>query len=224
MTLHSSELGTSKQRTEKLPKVKLHRHPLSGHSHRAELFLSLLNIAVELINVDLANGEHKTESFLKLNLLGQLPVLEDQDTVVSDSNGILVYLAETYDTTGDWYPTAPVIRAEIQRFLSIAANQVANGPAAARLVTVFGRELDHDLAIAKAHSLLNTLNQHFENRPFAVTNKPTIADIALYTYIAHAPEGNVSLKPYPGVTTWLKRIEALPGFKAMTTTKIGFMA
>jgi len=204
--------------------IKLHRHPLSGHSHRAELFLSLLNKEVELVEVDLANGEHKSEAFLKLNLLGQLPVLQDNDTVISDSNGILVYLAETYDASGEWYPKAPAVRAQIQRFLSIAANQVANGPAAARLVTVFGYNLDHELLIAKANTLLQMLEQHFKNNNFAVDNKPTIADIALYTYIAHAPEGNVSLAPYVNVVTWLQRIEALSGFKAMTATKVGLAA
>lgn len=204
--------------------IKLHRHPLSGHSHRAELFLSLLNKEVELVEVDLASGEHKSEAFLKLNLLGQLPVLQDKDTVISDSNGILVYLAEVYDTSGQWYPKNPAVRAQVQRFLSIAANQVANGPAAARLVTVFGHKLDHELLIAKANTLLQMLEQHFDNNIFAVENKPTIADIALYTYIAHAPEGNVSLTPYVNVLAWLKRIEALPGFIAMAATKAGLVA
>lgn len=204
--------------------IKLHRHPLSGHSHRAELFLSLLNKEVELVEVDLASGEHKSEAFLKLNLLGQLPVLQDKDTVISDSNGILVYLAEAYDASGQWYPKNPAVRAQVQRFLSIAANQVANGPAAARLVTVFGHKLDHELLIAKANTLLQMLEQHFDNNIFAVENKPTIADIALYTYIAHAPEGNVSLTPYVNVLAWLKRIEALPGFIAMAATKAGLVA
>ncbi len=204
--------------------LTLHRHALSGNSHRAELFLSLLNLEVELVDVDLANGEHKGGAFLKLNLLGQVPVLQDNDVVIADSIGILVYLAEKYDPSGIWYPSSPAVRAEIQRFLSIAVNQVANGPAAARLVTVFGYDLDHELLIAKAHALLQTLERHFETNTFAVEGKPTIADIALYTYIAHAPEGNVSLAQYPSIAGWLKRIEALPNFIAMSATKVGLAA
>ncbi len=203
--------------------LKLHRHPLSGHCHRAELFLSLLNVDAELVDVDLANGEQKSEAFLKLNSTGQVPVLQDKDEVVSDSNGILVYLAETFDTSGQWYPREAGARAEVQRFLSIAANQVANGPATARLVTVFGYELDHELAIAKANTLFQMLDQHFENKTFAVGDKPTIADVALYTYIAHAPEGNISLEPFPQIGTWLKRVEALTGFIPMQATKAGLV-
>jgi glutathione S-transferase len=53
---------------------------------------------------------------------------------------------------------------------------------------------------------------------------PTIADIAAYSYIAHAPEGGISLEPYPHLRAWLKRVEALPRFLAMPATKAGLLA
>ena len=77
--------------------IKLYRHALSGHSHRVEMFLSLLDLDYSLIDVDLMNGEHKTEQFLKLNPFGQVPVLDDDGVIIFDSNAILVYLAEKYD-------------------------------------------------------------------------------------------------------------------------------
>jgi glutathione S-transferase len=53
---------------------------------------------------------------------------------------------------------------------------------------------------------------------------PTIADVANYSYIAHAPEGNVSLEPYANVRSWLARVEALPGFVPMPRTAAGLQA
>ncbi len=50
--------------------IKLHRFPLSGHSHRVEVFLSLLGLDAEIITVDLGNGAHKTADFLKKNSFG----------------------------------------------------------------------------------------------------------------------------------------------------------
>ena len=73
--------------------MKLYYHPLSGHAHRAHLFLSLIAADFELIDVDLAKGAHKAPEFLKLNRLGQVPVLDDNGTIVADFNAILVYLA-----------------------------------------------------------------------------------------------------------------------------------
>ena len=52
----------------------------------------------------------------------------------------------------------------------------------------------------------------------------SIADIAAHTYIAHAPEGGVSLDPYPNIRAWLRRVEALPRFIAMPATKAGLLA
>lgn len=204
--------------------ITLYRHALSGHSHRVELFLSILNKAVDIVDVDLANGAHKQPEFLALNRFGQVPVLEDGDTVLSDSNAILVYLAHKYDPTHSWLPADAVEAADVQRFLSVAAGQVASGPAAARLVTVFGAGLDQARAIEIAHGVLEVLDAHLGGRSWLVGSRPTIADLANYAYIAHAPEGEVSLAGYPNVRAWLGRIEQLPGFVPMQSTPAGLAA
>ena len=204
--------------------IKLYRHALSGHSHRAQLLLSLLGLDAEMVDVDLAAGEHKQAAFLARNRFGQVPVLEDGDTRIADSNAILVYLAEQYDASNTWLPVDPVAAAEVQRFLSIAAGQIAHGPAAARLVNVFGAALDHKRAIELAHNVLGVLESHLEGREWLVGNNPTIADVANYAYIVHAPEGDVSLDSYPNVQAWLNRVVALPGFVPMQATAVGLAA
>jgi len=204
--------------------IKLHRYPLSGHSHRVELFLSILGLEAEIIDVDLANGEHKQETFLNKNVFGQVPVLEDGPVTISDSNAILVYLASKYDKKRNWLPLGNEESAEVQRFLSIAAGEIAHGPASARLITVFGAEFDQDSLIKKSHTLLETLESHLKDRDWLAGAQASIADISNYTYIAHAPEGNVSLNDYPSVRAWLKRVEALPGFIAMQATPVGLAA
>ena len=110
--------------------LKLYRHPLSGHSHRVQLALSLMGLPHELIDVDLKKGAHKASDFLKLNPFGQVPVLDDDGTVVADSNAILVYLAAKFDHTGRWLPRDPKGQADVQAWLSVAAGQVAFGPRA----------------------------------------------------------------------------------------------
>ncbi|XHC12564.1 glutathione S-transferase [Labrenzia sp. ac12] len=202
--------------------IKIHRFPLSGHCHRVELFSSLTGINYELVEVDLANGEHKRDPFLKLNPVGLVPVIEDGSTVLSDSNAILVYLARKY--APDWLPTDPYLEAEVHRFLAFAAGELASGPGAARLITVFGRPLDPERAKSVAKVAFDNLEAHLDGREWLVGDRPTIADIAIYSYTAHAPEGNVSLEPYPRIRGLLKRIEDLPGFVAMPASKAGLAA
>lgn len=200
--------------------IKLYNFPKSGHAHRIELMLSLLNLPTELVFVDLAKGAHKQPDFLALNPFGQVPVIDDNGTVIADSNAILVYLAKKYDN-GTWLPEEPAAAARVQRWLSVAAGPLAFGPAAARLVTVFGASFNTDEVISRAHTLLKVIDAELANTPFLTGSTPTIADIANYSYIAHAPEGNVSLEPYANVRNWLARIEALPRFVPMPRTVIG---
>jgi glutathione S-transferase len=200
--------------------VKLYRHPLSGHSHRVELMLSLLDVPTELVFVDLMKGAHKTPEFLALNRFGQVPVIDDSGTVLADSNGILVYLASKYGN-GQWLPSDPAEQAKVQRWLSVAAGQISSGPATARLITVFGAGYDAADAIKRSHALLQVMEDELANSAFLAGDKATVADVAAYTYVAHAPEGNVSLDEYPNVRAWLGRVEALPKFVGMQRTAVG---
>lgn len=203
--------------------ITLYRHPLSGHAHRIELMLSLLKLDFQLVDVDLLSGEQNQPEFLAKNPFGQVPVLEDDDVVLWDSNAILIYLARTYGG-GSWLPVDPAQEAQVTPWLSIAAGKIAFGPAAARLVTVFGAGLDHQNAINLAHSLFEVMERVLSSQAFLAGSTPTIADVAAYSYIAHAPEGNVSLDAYPNMRAWLGRIEALDGFVPMQETAAGLKA
>ncbi|GJD78460.1 glutathione S-transferase family protein [Methylobacterium gregans] len=203
--------------------MKLYHHPLSGHAHRARLFLSLLGVPHDAIEVDLKAGAHKRPEFLALNPFGQVPVLDDDGTVVSDSNAILVYVARKLGRT-DWLPENAEGEAAVQRWLSVSAGELAYGPAAARLVTVFGANFRPEEVIGRAHTLLGRLEAHLTGREWLVGERPTVADVALYSYLARAPEGNVDLSSYVNVNAFLRRIEALPGFVPFVQTPAGLTA
>lgn len=200
--------------------TRLHWHPLSGHSHRAQLMLSLLDREFDLIEVDVRSGAHKAPAFVQLSPFGQVPVLESEGEVIADSNAILVYLAIRYDTSGRWYPRDAVGGAKVQRWLSVAAGQLAAGPMAARLANVFGLPIDQAKAQAGAAALFSVMEAELARGPFLVGHHPTIADVALYTYTAHAPEGGIALEPYPAIRAWIGRIEGLPGFVPMAKTTV----
>lgn len=204
--------------------ITLHGFSLSGHSHRVQLALSLMGLPHQVVQVDLKNGAHKSPEFLRLNPFGQVPVLDDDGITLFDSNAILVYLAQKYDTDRRWLPRDAKAQADVQAWLSVAAGLMAFGPAAARLITVFGAKLNADEVIGRAHGLLKVMDAQLAVRPFLVGNGATLADIAAYSYTSAAPEGNVDLAAYANVRAWLARVEALPGFVPFTKTPVGLAA
>jgi len=198
-------------------KIRLHGIPLSGHTHKVELFLRLLGLEFDYVVA--AQDVWPTEAFGRLNPLRQIPVLEDGDLVLADSNAILVYLARRYDPEGPWLPADSVGAAQVQRWLSVSAGEIKFGPAAARVIQLFARPGDLESAQAIARKLFAVMDAHLAGRTWLVGDTVTLADIACYPYIACAAEGGVPLAPYAAIGAWIARVEALPGVTPMPRTE-----
>jgi glutathione S-transferase len=193
--------------------ITLYATPLSGHCHRVELLLSMLKLPYTFIE---APAEVRASAqFRALNPLGQIPVLTDGDLVLCDSGAIMAYLVKRYAPDSRWLPQEAVTAAQVQRWLSIAAGELKYGPAAARVAALWGGTADRSAALNIANRLLPFMDAHLIKRTYLAADHPTLADLACYSYVAHAPEGGISLDPYPGIRAWLARIEALPDFKPM---------
>jgi len=200
--------------------IKLYRNPISGHCHRVELMMSLLDIPYETIDLDMANGAHKAPDYLKISPFGQVPAIDDNGITLSDSNAIIAYLEKKYNDGYEWSPQDPLKAAEVQRWLSVAAGEIAYGPCAVRMVKVFGAGLDYDVAKQKTDALFAVMEPILETREFLAGEKITLADVAGYSYISHVPEGGVSLEPYPAIRAWLERVEAHPRFVGMARSPL----
>lgn len=199
-------------------KIRLHGVPLSGHVHKVDLFLRLLDLPFD--TVEAGREQRDTEAFRRLNPLGQIPVLEDGDVVVADSNAILVYLVKRYDPRGPWLPESPVEAARVQRWLSISAGEIRFGPGNARAIHLFGLKTDLGDAQAVAARLLDFMDATLRGQNWLAADHLTLADVACYPYVAVAPEGGVDLSPYPAVRAWIERFEALPSVKAMPRSSV----
>ena len=200
------------------PAIVLHGTELSGHAHRVALLLRMLGLPYRFVAAP--PEVRRTPEFLKLNPLGQIPVLEDGPLVLADSNAIMIYLVRRYAPGSPWLPDEPVAAAQVQRWLSIAAGEVMWGCAIARAIKHFNAPWDPEQATRIAQRLLRFMEQHLTGRTYLAAEHPTLADLACYSYVAHVPEGGVSLEPYPAVRAWLARVEALPQFVPMPKSPI----
>jgi glutathione S-transferase len=196
--------------------IKLYGHELSGNSYKVRLFLELLNLNYEWIKVDLMKGEHKSPDYLTLNPFGQVPLLIDGETKLADAQAILVYLARQYGGE-QWLPLEALPLAQVVRWLSTTVGEVRQGPENARLYHLFGAtSINIERAHQKAEYILTQLDQHLSTHTWLEFEHPTIADVAVFPYIALAPDGKIDLAPYPHVLAWIDRIKQLPGYIPMT--------
>lgn len=194
--------------------AKLYDLELSGNCYKIRLLCALLGVPLEIVPVDFMGGEHKRPPLITLNPFGEIPIFEDGDVVLRDSQAILIYIARKWGGES-WLPTDPVGMAKVAAWLMVAENEIARGPNDARLHDKFGMPIDIELARKKAHRILGIMQAHLAANPWLALGRATIADIACMPYIAVAHEGGVSLDGYPDVRGWIGRIKALNGFISM---------
>lgn len=195
--------------------MEIYSHELSGNSYKVRLLLALLNVPYELITVDLRQSAQKRPEYLAKNPFGQLPLLEDGEVLLADAQAILVYLARTYGGE-QWLPTDAVSLSRIVRWLSIAAGEIRQGPESARLYHLFGATaIPLERTLQKSQFILGQLDRHLSDRRWLELDRPTIADVVVFPYIALASDGQISLDEYPHIQTWIERVKNLPGFVGM---------
>lgn len=189
-------------------------HPLSGNTHRVRLLLGMLNLPHEEISVDIPAGEQRKPEYLAINPLGLVPVLVEDEQKLRDSYAILTYLARAYG--GDqWLPIDPFQHALVAQWLSFSANEIQNSANLARLHFLLGVSVDLPNVQERTRNVLQIVNNHLTRRDWLELDRPTIADLACFPYLALVEEGKVSRAEYSQVNQWIDRIKSLPGYVSM---------
>jgi glutathione S-transferase len=202
--------------------IKLYDYPLSGNCYKVRLLMHILDLQYQTRLINFYPGrEHKSEWFLALNPLGQIPVLEDDSLVLRDAQAILVYLASRYDKSGQWYPQDDSrALGQITAWLAFA-DSITSTASAARLHDALFYDLDVEACRAGAHRLFRILDEHLwfsEQRShdwLLDRDHPTIADIACFPYVMLSEEGGISRQDYPAIRRWTDRVKHIPRFMTM---------
>lgn len=197
--------------------MKLYTGAESGNSWKLRILLDQLDVAYETVPVDLLAWEHKTKEFVAaLNPRGQVPVLEDDGYNIWDSGACLVYLARKYDRR-DWLPAEPGPMAEVLQWVFMAETEIQFGLQYGRRGFmrdrwVIGSQENQSQYQAIGRVALDAMEPRLSAHEWLVTERITIADIACYPYVFHAPEAGLPLEPYPGIRAWLARCRAVPNW------------
>jgi glutathione S-transferase len=202
--------------------MKLYDFELSGNCYKVRLLLDILGLAYDRITVDFYPGrEHKSDAFLGLNPLGQIPVLDDDGLILRDAQAILAYLASKYDPAQLWFPHSdPATMAQVMMWLAFA-NDISASSGAARLGDGYFYPVDTEKARSDANSLFRILDERLwfseiEHAGWICPGPhPTIADLACFPYVILSEEGGISRLPYPAIRRWTDRVKLIPGFSLM---------
>ncbi|TWF52373.1 glutathione S-transferase family protein [Neorhizobium alkalisoli] len=199
--------------------MKLYDYILSPSCYKVRLMAALAGAALELKPVDFHPGnEHRSPAMLALNPAGTIPILEDGDLLLTESSAMLAYIAAK--AAPGWLGgDSAEETARIQQWLAFSA-RLTSSLGGARLTQMLLVPCDiaalQKSGIAALRELeAGLVEQSLRGCRFLAADRPTIADIACFPYVALAPDGNVSLDPYPTIRLWSRALRALPGFIEM---------
>ena len=194
--------------------MKLYDDPMSGNGYKVRLLLSHLGLSYQYIPIDILRGESRTEAFLQKNLNGRIPVLElDDGSHLAESNAILYFLSQGTE----YWPAERYTQAQVMQWLFFEQYSHEPNIATPRFWlktgiledTPFNTELLTQKQRA-GNQALAVMNQHLASHTFFVSERYSIADIALYAYTHVAGEGGFELSQYPAVVAWLQRVREQP--------------
>ncbi|ADU72629.1 glutathione S-transferase family protein [Pantoea sp. At-9b] len=180
------------------------------NSIKPAIMLEELEQPWQLHAVNVREGEQKRDDFLTLNPNGKVPVLRDNDSVLSESAAILVYLAEKH---GRLLPASGASRARVfeQLFFHASALSPAFGQAGffTRLATE-PQPLAQQRFSAEARRVTGLLERQLGETPWIAGDEYSIADIAHYGWMWRREFAGVSLEGLPNLTRWFATVSARP--------------
>ncbi|MEL6937214.1 MAG: glutathione S-transferase family protein [Cyanobacteria bacterium J06607_17] len=199
--------------------MKLYYFPPSPNSRRAQVVAVYLELSVELALINLPQGDQRTADFLALNPTGRIPVLQDGDFVLWESNAIMQYLASQVSTP--LWPDDAQQRADIMRWQSWQLAHWAKGCQPLNYERLVKKVLQlgepdpqvEQQALKTFHKEAQVLNTHLADREYLVNNTLTLADFSVAGDLTYAVPAQFPLGEYPHIRAWYDRIEALPAWQ-----------
>lgn len=194
---------------------RLHCFAQSGNAYKCALMLQLAGAEWEPVFVDFFHGATRSPEFRSLNGMGEVPVLEHGQTVLSQSGAILDYLTETLDRMK---PATPEERRKVLRWTLWDNHKLTANIATGRFMLNFVPEGKREPAVidfltARTRTNLKLLDAHLADREWIAAPRMTTADLSCVGYLYFADEFGVGMADFPAIDRWRGAIAALPGWK-----------
>jgi len=200
-----------------MPKPILYSLDFSPPVRSVKLVAAAIGLELELRPVDLINGEHLKEPYVKINPQHTVPTLDDDGKIIWDSHAIAAYLVDKYAKDDSLYPKDLYTRARVDQRLHFDSG------------VLFPRMRDCTIAIFRegyavvpeervkaVYEAYDLLESFLQNDLYLVGNSLTIADLCCIPTVStceyHAP---IEAERYPKLAEWIERLSQLPYYEEL---------
>lgn len=195
--------------------IKLYCFGESGNAYKAALALELSGLDWEPAYVDFFGGETRSDAFRKLNPMGEVPVLVDGDTTLTQSGVMQMYVTEK---TGRFGGSTPQEAREVMRWMLWDNHKLSGQAGMTRFLMNFLPEAKRPEGVVpflqgRLKAAYGVLDTHLEGRDWIVGQGLTHADLCCCGYLFYPEPFGFTRADWPNIDRWLSNIEGLPGWK-----------
>ena len=195
---------------------RLYDSKLSGNAWKLRILMNELGLPFERKSLDLAAGEAKSPEFGKISRFQRVPVLElDDGRHLIESGAIMLFLAEG----SDLLPADPLERAEVTSWLFFEQADLVKPLALPRFFKLRGIYDQNAAKVAEmqetGYVALGRLEAWLKDREWLANGRFSLADLAVFPYVALAHIGGYEMNRFPGIQAWLKRLSERPSWEPL---------
>lgn len=195
-----------------MAEFKLHGFFESGNAYKVAMMLEMTGVDWEVVPVRFFQGETRESNWRdKYNELGEVPVLQHKDEILSQSGVILDYLAAL---TGKFGASSPTEQREIWRWILFDNHKFTGNFAPLRYlcgIAKTGETPVTEFLRQRVRGAWNAVDKHLANRSFVVGQRPTIADLSMTGYLFYNDATGIDRSgEFPNIELWVQRVASLP--------------
>ena len=195
--------------------MQLYSFGESGNAYKCALALEMAGLEWEPVFVDFFKGAARSPEFKAINEMGEVPVLVDGDTTLTQSGVILDYISSK---TGKLGGRSAAERREVLRWLFWDNHKLSTVIGTCRFLMNFLPEEKRPAGVvpflqARLKAAYTVLDRHLDGRHWIVGSGPTIADFSCCSYLYYPEPFGFVRTDWPHISAWLDRLAALPGWR-----------
>ena len=195
--------------------IKLYCMGESGNAYKAALALELSGLDWEPVHVDFFGGETRTPEFREINVMGEVPVLVDGDTTLTQSGVMQMYVTEK---TGRFGGATPQEQRDVMRWMFWDNHKMSSQAGMTRFLMNFLPEDKRPTEViafmqGRLKSAYQTLDAHLQGRDWIVGDALTNADMSCCGYLFYPEPFGFDRKDWAHIDRWLSNIENTPNWK-----------
>ena len=200
---------------DKANKYQLYCFAESGNAYKAALTLELAGVEWDRIFVDFFKGEARSEAFLKINPMGEVPVLIHGDVNIAQSGVMQDFITKE---TNQFLPQNDAEAREVMRWVLWDNHKLSSQAGVARFLNNFLPEDKrpvgaYDFLQGRLKAAYKVLDTHLKDRDWIASNGPTAADFSCCGYLYYPEEFGFSRADWPEISRWLDNISQLDHWK-----------